>query len=277
MFQVQCKGNSSPRKPPIKSPTPLLTFTIFLLLPTELRLKIWQYAALQPQEIKLFILSPEWMSPRMKQQTRAPAIMHTCHESREEGKRFYIPCHEKFSPIGPFPSEIWTNVPQRKTTVWINFSLDRFVYDSGHEASFRQYSKSGFNFHASALNHIQHLGLFNTRESSLWSGLHEVCSLLRKGEVRSFTLMQKHFGCGEEGVNWEVVQRRTEQRLLGDSGRHKWRYGWKVPMSFEWRGGEEVKSQPRLSGVAELPRSENPSVVTVDGEMIWQLDEEVRL
>lgn len=58
------------------------TFIRFPKLAPEIRIKIWRLAASEPREIKLYVLSPEWMDTKMKEQTRAPAIMHTCRESR---------------------------------------------------------------------------------------------------------------------------------------------------------------------------------------------------
>jgi hypothetical protein len=58
------------------------TFTRFPKLAPEIRIKIWRLAASETREIKLYVLSPEWMDTKMKEQTRAPAIMHTCRESR---------------------------------------------------------------------------------------------------------------------------------------------------------------------------------------------------
>jgi hypothetical protein len=60
----------------------LQKFTVFENLAPELRLKIWQLAASEPRDIKLYVLSPEWKDKELKKQTRAPAIMHACRESR---------------------------------------------------------------------------------------------------------------------------------------------------------------------------------------------------
>lgn len=56
-------------------------FTCFGELPTELRLKVWSYAA-HSHPPRVITLYPD---PRLQKEHPAPAILHACSESREVG------------------------------------------------------------------------------------------------------------------------------------------------------------------------------------------------
>jgi hypothetical protein len=73
---------------PATAVTPLQSFTLFPNLPFELRSEIWGYAAhgTDPRIIEVIISS---MSFKPKSHTSSPAVLSTCHESRESGLKVF--------------------------------------------------------------------------------------------------------------------------------------------------------------------------------------------
>jgi hypothetical protein len=63
---------------------------------------------------------------------------------------FYTLCIEKGTPNTHDPGfefgvPLTPNLPP-KSLVWVNFAVDRFVYDSSCSRRFEMYRQSGFNF-----------------------------------------------------------------------------------------------------------------------------------
>ncbi|KAH8790329.1 hypothetical protein F5882DRAFT_377366 [Hyaloscypha sp. PMI_1271] len=202
----------------------------------------------------------------MKEQTRAPAIMHTCRESREEGKHFYTVCVEKASNLhrlGWSPTNPET-ISGAKSVVWVNFGIDRFVYESGYNTSFRRYYEVGFNFDRFVLKQIRHLGLANTKVSNLVWGINELYygRVLSIKKLKSFKIIQRMSGI--EHNKGCPLRELIMDKIRNEVAVNKKTWGWKVRAKIEWRS-REAKHLPR--------RSENASVVTADEEMIWQLEE----
>lgn len=73
-------------EPSLIAPAPLSKFTKFPELPTELRLKIWGYAAMTQRllELQYCIVDRKFFSFQ-----RLPAILHTSQESRSVGLCYY--------------------------------------------------------------------------------------------------------------------------------------------------------------------------------------------
>ncbi|KAE9374946.1 hypothetical protein N431DRAFT_455660 [Stipitochalara longipes BDJ] len=85
--------------PPLEIPTLSTmeqdTFTLFPKLPLELRRHIWANVASQPRKIDLLHIDRNFSSRLTpNRQSKYPAILATCQESRSEGLRFYIPITE---------------------------------------------------------------------------------------------------------------------------------------------------------------------------------------
>jgi len=73
-----------------------ITFTCFPRLPAELRQKVWGYAACHERIIKLnykFPSNQDWKfgieDNKVEGQSKAPAVLAVCSESRKEALRFY--------------------------------------------------------------------------------------------------------------------------------------------------------------------------------------------
>ncbi|RAL59480.1 hypothetical protein DID88_006595 [Monilinia fructigena] len=64
----------------------LTTFTLFPILPTELRIKIWQLAASQPRIVHITYDHP---TESLVSLSPAPALLATCGESRDESLPFF--------------------------------------------------------------------------------------------------------------------------------------------------------------------------------------------
>jgi hypothetical protein len=79
------------------SPAPSTTFTLFPLLPFELRLKIWSFALSIPRTVT--IACKKDMLNRERRYVTAftttsppPAPLHACREARSEALKIYKPC-----------------------------------------------------------------------------------------------------------------------------------------------------------------------------------------
>jgi hypothetical protein len=190
--------------------------------------------------------------------------------SREEGKHFYTVCVEQASRLhrlGWSPTSPKT-FSGAKSIVWVNFAVDRFVYESGYNTSFRRYYQTGFNFEKLALRQIRHLGLANTDVSNLVWGINELYygNLLDTKKQMSFKVIQRMEGIAhEKGC---PLRKLIMDKIRNEVAVNKKKWGWKVLATIEWRS-TKAHHLPR--------RSENPSVVTVDEEMIWQREETIFL
>jgi hypothetical protein len=80
------------------------TFTVFPLLPIELRFKIWETASMATRTLELMY---RFSDRRFSTQQPVPAVLRTCQESRRVGKRIYrlsfgttkFPPRTYFNPI----------------------------------------------------------------------------------------------------------------------------------------------------------------------------------
>jgi hypothetical protein len=110
----------------------LYEFTLFPKLPPELRNKIWKYAAFEPRVIKVLVDAKQvelvggpWNS-NVEGQIRHPGIMQACRESRQEGRRYYERCQERFL-------RTYKALPKEMTTA---ANLRRFGLSDGVEDFF---------------------------------------------------------------------------------------------------------------------------------------------
>jgi hypothetical protein len=111
---------SSTQNPPSNSNTlsngnadnqePLSTFTLFPLLPTELRLRIWRLATFT--RVVSFIPGGG----------KAPSVLSACRESRTESRKLYRLCIRASSPILRDPDPPFKIVPEYG--FFINYEVD---------------------------------------------------------------------------------------------------------------------------------------------------------
>jgi len=150
--------------------SPLITFTVFSKLLTQLRNKIWGEAAAEPRDVHL-----KYVHDEPPDQLKPPAILLATRESRSEALRYYTACRESKRPekvatrklLGWF-SRFFKPVPtQVQRTVWVNFVLDHLVWTKTRDWSFPfaydWATKDGnivihnFNFEDRTLNQVQRL------------------------------------------------------------------------------------------------------------------------
>jgi hypothetical protein len=113
----------------INPPPPLTTFSLFSQLPTEIRLKIWDFACHQPRNIALnnefcrhkgadsIFYTERYFS--ILTSLRAPAILFVSKESRAEALHYY---QLDFKTRTPFPY-----YEGMTSGLWINYRCDRLV------------------------------------------------------------------------------------------------------------------------------------------------------
>jgi hypothetical protein len=118
----------------INPPPPLTTFSLFSELPTEIRLKIWDFACCQPRNIALnnefyrdegadsIFYTERYFS--ILTPLRAPAILSVSQESRAEALNYY---QMQFRTRTPFPSYECMTSGHASSGLWINYRCDRLV------------------------------------------------------------------------------------------------------------------------------------------------------
>ncbi|KAF8862963.1 hypothetical protein BDZ45DRAFT_670609 [Acephala macrosclerotiorum] len=117
------------------------TFEPFLELPVELQLKIWGYALWVPRTIEvlgfhgMLTKTRIWgyqeddrahsPSYRLSKRSRVPpALFHTCHNSRDEGKKVYKKYFLK-------PSRSKRNKKREPSYAWFNPEIDSLLFGVG--------------------------------------------------------------------------------------------------------------------------------------------------
>jgi hypothetical protein len=160
--------------------------------------------------------------------------------SREEGKHFYTVCVEKASKLhrlGGSPTSPET-ISGAKSVVWVNFGIDRFVYESGYNTSFRRYYEEGFNFDRFVLKQIRHLGLANTNVSNLVWGINELYygNVLSFKKLKSFKIIQRMSGI--EHNKGCPLRELIMDKIRNEVAVNKKTWGWKVRAKLEWRSRE---------------------------------------
>jgi hypothetical protein len=95
-------------------PSSLETFTPFLKLPPEIKVRIWQLACVKTRILQdLAVSSSRYIIPK----SRPPVIAHVCHEPRSEASKSSSPKHPNHS--------------------WWNFAHDIFFFsDYGYIHSY---------------------------------------------------------------------------------------------------------------------------------------------
>jgi hypothetical protein len=152
--------------PPLPTPSPSLspsrgihsdsqettaTFTKFLLLPENVRRRIWKDFAKQPRDVEVVFSLKDWWSrcppsekiPRFTSISPIPAILHTCSESRNEGLKIFKKCFnieveewqdvddsgsESFRDSDPESEEDYRPVKKRKTVSSKGTKDERCIY-----------------------------------------------------------------------------------------------------------------------------------------------------
>lgn len=101
---------------------PQASVRTFADLPTEVRLLIWGFAFAEPQ-----IHTVSSYNRRVRSRSRLNAVMQTCKESRDEGKRLKLPYFRVFNPeiSGGCNPEI-INYMTRNDIIWLK---DGFTHE----------------------------------------------------------------------------------------------------------------------------------------------------
>lgn len=124
---------------------------------------IWEYDASEPRTAKLLVIEKQAggqaETMQVAGQTRHPVILYACHESRAVGLKACEECMalESGRNEGPVGSK----------TVFVNFSVDRFVFEVPTLHSFAVlYSKiSDFNFKRGIIKRIQHIEILKPKDA----------------------------------------------------------------------------------------------------------------
>jgi hypothetical protein len=171
----------------VPSPREPETFTLFPNLPIEIRLKIWGITASVARDV---ILAPNFLvTNRLNYQSLAPAIMHTCKESRQEGKLYYELCTEIY-----YRRRFDCGMPVN--TTWINFSVDRFII-RGY-CSLLPYAR--LNYEQNMVEKIQHLLVIGFHTKYIENSMTQVLWLLQLPELRELTAIS----CREDAYSLRV-------------------------------------------------------------------------
>lgn len=164
----------------VLSPWQLEAFTLFPKLPIEIRLKIWGLTASVARDVTLAPTS--LITNRLNYQSLAPAIMHTCKESRQEGKRYYDLCTEIcFRRRFGFGLQV--------NNTWINFGVDRFAITN--EGYCNIYPNARLNYEQNTLKKIQHLLLIGFSTWRIEHGMNRIHWLLQLPKLREFTAVSR--------------------------------------------------------------------------------------
>ncbi|EKD18912.1 uncharacterized protein L3040_008133 [Drepanopeziza brunnea f. sp. 'multigermtubi'] len=164
----------------------IATFTPFGRLPLELRNKIWKIASHQPRTVRLVHYSiSTWprllpdvdmagqLNLEIYGQSRQPAVLHTCAESRKEASRYYELVREQARPFkrlltreelaapGAVQEATKPNQYHAPNIVYINFAVDNFLRLLMGPATTDGVSVlqplNSFNFDNRAINKIERL------------------------------------------------------------------------------------------------------------------------
>jgi hypothetical protein len=124
---------------------------------------IWEYAASEPRTVKLFVIEKQAggqaETMQVAGQTKHPGILYACRESRAVGLKAYEECVtlESSRNGGPVGSK----------TVFVNFSVDRFIFEVPTLHRFAVcYSKiPDFNFKRESIRRIQHIEILRPKDA----------------------------------------------------------------------------------------------------------------
>ncbi|KAF2449121.1 hypothetical protein P171DRAFT_427400 [Karstenula rhodostoma CBS 690.94] len=106
------------------------TFPQFPLLPSELRLRIWELTV-EPRTVDVSVSSYHYSKPLPVISTPVPAALQACQEARHELQKHY---ERAFTEIDNPP-----HVFEPRQYVWVNFDLD--IIDIGPGWHFELYAK----------------------------------------------------------------------------------------------------------------------------------------
>ena len=152
--------------PPLSIPQPtIFSFKPFPRLASELRLKIWAYAASEPRTL---LLSYNWDAPTSDPNRKAiengnkvPDILHTNSEARQEGLKHYTACTKRKSKYTNIDPALIKISQSSNYKVYINFNADRFLVidDQSWWDGDEQVSLTDFQLEPQDLAKIQTLDL----------------------------------------------------------------------------------------------------------------------
>ncbi|KAH6718404.1 hypothetical protein BKA61DRAFT_717249 [Leptodontidium sp. MPI-SDFR-AT-0119] len=200
---------------------PLETFEQFMQLPSELRLLIWGYIARQPRKVKLLECSLRHFEPssahwnsNVEGQSRHPAMMQVCSESRNEGLRYYTVCRDRVRYV-VYRNQLRKFGRHMSNTFFINFNLDVFIHGSSQFQTWDNHfpGQHSFNFGLDILSQIQHIEQLPCyREqvqnySSLWMATMFDAVIFRTSiwkNLKDVTLVHNDYGryCTMETTNF---------------------------------------------------------------------------
>ncbi|KAI9047104.1 hypothetical protein LZ554_009177 [Drepanopeziza brunnea f. sp. 'monogermtubi'] len=164
----------------------MATFTPFGRLPLELRNKIWMIASHQPRTVRLVHHSittflrllpavdmPGQLSLDIDGQSRQPAVLHTCAESRKEASRYYELVREQARPFKRLLTREEVAAPgavreaanpdqyHAPNLVYVNFTADSFfrllISPATTDGVSVLQPPNSFNFDNKAINKIERL------------------------------------------------------------------------------------------------------------------------
>ncbi|KAK0113468.1 hypothetical protein ONS96_014332 [Cadophora gregata f. sp. sojae] len=120
--------------------TTTVKFALFPKLPAELRVRIWKLASNETRNVDIWVRNihvgiwnspyagtPTWSPYALYSSTKAPSILHVCHESRVEGLKYYVLDFgstfkfKNYKTDKRFPNMRVTMPPQ----IYINWDVDR--------------------------------------------------------------------------------------------------------------------------------------------------------
>jgi hypothetical protein len=185
----------------------LTTFSLFPRLAPEIRDMIWMYTAIEPRWVALKYFKCRTGNflkktvPKIPGQTRQPAVLHVCQESRIIGKKYHELMHERGQECrsdcprcryeASDSASMWGYTKESKhaplqqedrNALWVNFERDVFHLSYGKDVDlvslshgfYRRYwpGPSDFVFEECDLARIQKLSYWvvpkKFREPSLW-------------------------------------------------------------------------------------------------------------
>jgi hypothetical protein len=178
-------------------------------------------------------------------QPEAPAVLHTSHESRMVGMRYYNLCRE----LKSIASRRWLDQTEdhvnhrRRNMVWINFNVDRFIYNPGMlwvmsiDGDGEAYGEKNFNFEGAVVKRIRNLvtdidGRDNFIASEMLRNLGRVFG---RGSIKVLVVLQRQWLYQEIGVPVLTEYRKhlVERRCAAILEKAKLASGWDVALQIE--------------------------------------------
>jgi len=265
--------------PKLTIPTLLTEFTLFPDLPRELRNKIWFFVAHEPRYLKLFQFTEikENSDPEDRLQPKNPIILRVSREGREEGLRYYTPCHNmggldeiRRAKIYTLPQSIQTAL--KSHPMYINFEVDKFCHkvNSGKDIiSFVAIDGPTLylNFNDSVIRKLKHLRQTHGYRyaAANFTGPKNLNLLKMLGPQVQLELEILHCQYESDGIietfqshhDWRFIKLCLNTRFENALNcphvkRNMDIEGWPFPISFLLKTLSDVELFPRSSNIKRL-------------------------